>query len=92
MLADAVARLGAGEVADRKSPEGVGAKLGAILTDDSYRRAARAVAGHYVDFDPKRQRAGMLARACELLEKRPRPEVGSAFVGSTFVAPATVLA
>jgi glycosyltransferase involved in cell wall biosynthesis len=92
MLADAVARLGAGEVADRKSPERIEAKLDAMLTDDGYRRAARALADRYADFDPKRQRAAMLARACELLEHRPRAAADPSFVGSTFVAPATVLA
>jgi len=92
MLADALARLRAGEVADRKSPEDVAAKLGAMLTDDGYRRAARALADRYADFDPKRQRAAMVARACALLVAPARRDAAPCFVGSTFVGPAPALA
>jgi glycosyltransferase involved in cell wall biosynthesis len=88
MLADAVARLGAGDVADRKCSEGIEAKLGAMLTGDGYRLVARALADRYADFKPRRQRGAMLARACELLEEPRSAEATRAFVGSTFVGPA----
>ena len=66
MIADAVARLGAGEVAQPKRPEEVGHKLTLMLGSDRYRNAAQAFARRYRAFDPRRQRAAMLS-PCEAL-------------------------
>jgi UDP:flavonoid glycosyltransferase YjiC (YdhE family) len=73
MLADAVARLGAGEVARAKHPDDVRQKLALMLSSDRYRSAAAAFARRYAAFDPRRQRGAMLARSESLLSPR-RPQ------------------
>lgn len=64
MVADCVAGLGAGEVAQPKRPEQVREKLSLMLGSDRYRHAAEVFARRYAAFDPSRQRQAMLAR-CE---------------------------
>jgi hypothetical protein len=70
MVADAVARLGAGEVAQPKRPDDIRQKLAMMLASDKYRQAAQRFARRYESFDPPRQRAAMLAR-CERLLRAP---------------------
>jgi len=67
MVAEAVKRLGAGEMTQGGSAERVRAALDAVLSDASYAQAARTFADRYAAFDPQRQRAAMLERAEELL-------------------------
>jgi UDP:flavonoid glycosyltransferase YjiC (YdhE family) len=70
MVADAVARLGAGEVAQPKRPDDIRQKLALMLGSDDYRDAARRFARRYQSFDPRRQRAAMLSRCDSLLPAR----------------------
>ena len=75
MVADAVARLGAGEVAQPKRPNEVRQKLSLMLASDCYRDAARAFARRHADFDPRRQRAAMLERWESMLAARHQTAV-----------------
>ena len=75
MVADAVARLGAGEVAQPKQPDDVRRKLARMVASDLYRQAAEGFARRYAAFDPRRQRAAMLARCEQLLASRSRATV-----------------
>jgi hypothetical protein len=70
MVADAVARLGAGEVALPKRGDDVRGKLHRMLASDGYRRAAERFARRYLAFDPRRQREAMLARCEQILSAR----------------------
>jgi hypothetical protein len=70
MVADAVARLGAGEVAPSKRPDDVRHKLSLMLASDAYRRAADRFARRYSTFDPRRLREAMLARCGQVLSAR----------------------
>jgi UDP:flavonoid glycosyltransferase YjiC (YdhE family) len=70
MVADAVARLGAGEVAQPKRPDDIRLKLRMMLASDKYREAAGQFARRYAAFDPRGQRSAMLARCEQLLAAR----------------------
>ena len=70
LLADGVARLGAGEIAQPKHPEQVREKLALMLGSDGYRHAAATFARRYAAFDPGRQREAMLHRCEQLLPAR----------------------
>ena len=80
LTAEAVAALGAAEVAPPRSADPVGTRLDALLHDESYGAAARRFAERYAAFDPRRQREAMLARAEELIGACPagRPAPGNA--------------
>jgi UDP:flavonoid glycosyltransferase YjiC (YdhE family) len=67
MVADAVARLGAGEVALPKRGDDVRGKLALMLASDGYRGAAERFARRYSAFDPRRQRGAMLERCEQIL-------------------------
>jgi UDP:flavonoid glycosyltransferase YjiC (YdhE family) len=70
MVADAVVRLGAGELAQPKRGNDVRQKLSLMLASDDYRRAADRFAHRYATFDPRRQREAMLARCGQILSAR----------------------
>lgn len=69
LMAAAVCRLGAGEVASAKaaSADEIEQKLDALLTTDRYTGAAPAFASRHSDFDPQARRELMLRRTLELL-------------------------
>ena len=71
LLAEAVCRLGAGEIAPPMSgkAEVIERKLDLMLSDEGerYAQAARRFAAAHADFDPQRQRQEMLERAEQLL-------------------------
>ena len=76
MTAEAVRRLGAGEQGSADDPESIRRGISAILTGERYARAARQFAERYAAFDPRRQRAAMLARCETLLDGAlVKPEV-----------------
>ena len=77
LLAEAVCRLGAGEIAPPMSgkAEVIERKLDRMLSDDEgerYAQAARRFAAAHADFDPQRQRQEMLERVEQLLAAPPR--------------------
>jgi UDP:flavonoid glycosyltransferase YjiC (YdhE family) len=68
MMASAVCRLGAGRiVAVREDFDRIEEILDEMLANDRYTAAARAFAARHADFDPTRQRADILERACAVL-------------------------
>ena len=67
LTAEAVAALGAAEVAPPGSADPVGTRLDALLHEESYGAAARRFAERYAAFDPRRQREAMLTRCEQLL-------------------------
>ena len=71
LLAEAVCRLGAGEIAPPTSgkAEVIERKLDLMLSDEGerYAQAARRFAAAHADFDPQRQRQQMLGRVEQLL-------------------------
>lgn len=77
LLAEAVCRTGAGEIAPPvrgRAPE-IERKLDLMLADDGgrYAAAAQRFAERHADFDPQRQRREMLGRAEGLLSSAPSP-------------------
>jgi hypothetical protein len=75
LMAAAVRRIGAGEVAPVKegSAERIGQKLDLLLTDDRCGRAAAQFAARHADFNPRQQRRDMLRRCGELLAAAAEP-------------------
>jgi UDP:flavonoid glycosyltransferase YjiC (YdhE family) len=68
MMASGVCRLGAGRiVAVREDFDRIEEILDEMLANERYTAAARAFAARHADFDPTRQRADILERACSLL-------------------------
>ena len=72
LLADAVARVGAGEVRDPSRLEDVRDALSRVVSSPTYAAAALAFAERHHDFDPGRQRRLMLERCEALLPVHPR--------------------
>ena len=72
LTAEAVKRLGAGEVANAASTDEVRAAVDAVAGEVGYGNAAARFSERYSRFDPVRQREAILERAEQLLETGER--------------------